>query len=503
MSMKHYEALRQRHPRFLCRRPVWRRTDEALEIQLDFEIPDLAQFRPGLSIPLPQDDALRRRALTLPDAWIERMVWTIALVELISYWKACCPPVVEVEGLALDDWEKAWWLELYRHGLGEFFYRQGIDPDAGSAPMMRIVGLGADASSLQSPKPDPAPAQPPRWLIPVGGGKDSVVSLARLAPRDSEDADLRLAMAINATPAALATMDVAGLDETRRVLVRRDFDRGLIELNARGYLNGHTPFSALVAAVAQLVAVLHGAGPIVLSNEGSASDSSVTALEVNHQWSKSLAFESAFRDLQARRMPYGADYFSLLRPFSELAIAREFARYPAYHDVFVSCNLGGRENRWCGHCGKCLFIAIMLAPFLGMARVDALLGRALLADPALAEAFDGLTGALPTKPWECVGTRAEVQRALVLACRRMGWRRGAEGVPALIARWLGQVAEGRFGGVALDDAGAAYWDGSLPDPLQQFDESLHIPALFRARIATMLAEGADAFAIEEEPDHVQ
>lgn len=474
MQEKDYQQLRTRYPVFVIRSPRWRLTAAELDIVFDFEIPGLTRFAPRLTFPLSRAN----QAALLPAAWIEHLVQDLALIEMISYWKCCCPPVVRIEGWQPDPEEADWWYQVYRNGLGEFFYRNGITPDE---PLLSFEYL-----SEARPEPLPAATAELRFdavLVPVGGGKDSVVTLERL----SSEPRRRVAFAINATAAALGTMERAGITPADRVLVRRQLDPALLELNRRGFLNGHTPFSALVAFVAELAALLHGCGFVALSNEASASDATVAGSDINHQWSKSFAFETLFRGHEERAYPWPIEYFSLLRPFSELAIAREFCRYPQYHDVFLSCNLGGRTNRWCGACGKCLFVALILLPFLGEKHVRTLIAADILERAELEEAFDGLVGLRPTKPWECVGTVAEVNIALELAVKKAGWLGPDARPPALVRRWLEARREGSL---PPTPGGSRH-----PFRLQTTED--HIPAEFRPAIACFLADGAAAFPDSE------
>ena len=65
----------------------------------------------------------------------------------------------------------------------------------------------------------------------------------------------------------------------------------MLQLNSEGYINGHTPFSAIVAFSSVLTAALNGQKYITLSNENSANESTVKDSKVNHQYSKSYEFE--------------------------------------------------------------------------------------------------------------------------------------------------------------------------------------------------------------------
>ena len=102
-------------------------------------------------------------------------------------------------------------------------------------------------------------------------------------------------------------------------------------------------------------------------------------------------------------------YFSFLRPLSELQIASLFAQCEAYHPVFRSCNVGSKTDSWCGHCPKCLFTWMILSPFLSKEQLTAIFGKDLMADESLRPILEELNGTAAVKPFECVGTVEEVQ----------------------------------------------------------------------------------------------
>jgi hypothetical protein len=210
----------------------------------------------------------------------------------------------------------------------------------------------------------------------------------------------------------------AGYSDSQIIQVRRTIDPTLLELNKRGYLNGHTPFSAIVAFSSLVFAYLSGKKYIVLSNESSANESNCQLstvdcqLSVNHQYSKSTEFERDFREYVSRLSPELPEYFSLLRPWNELQITRAFTRFPKYFPVFQSCNVGTKTNTWCNNCAKCLYVYIMLAAFLPRDTVNRIFGEDLLEKQELSGLLEGLINPAIDKPFECVGTREEINAAL-------------------------------------------------------------------------------------------
>jgi hypothetical protein len=186
----------------------------------------------------------------------------------------------------------------------------------------------------------------------------------------------------------------------------------MLELNKQGFLNGHTPFSAIVAFSTIIAAMLTGKKYIVLSNENSANETTVKDSFVNHQYSKSYEFEEDFEWYIRTVTNSDIHYFSLLRPLAEIQIAALFSRFDKYHGIFRSCNVGSKTGIWCCDCPKCLFVYIILCPFIAEDNMIKMFGEKLLDKPSLEEDFKKLTGILEDKPFECVGTRKEVMVAL-------------------------------------------------------------------------------------------
>ena len=392
-----YEQLRKAYPSFIYHAYSVALSDQWLRLEFHFSIPGLSEFRPRWDI------AIAHPSSILPsDPKLRDLVFSLGLVELISYWKLTCAPEIQVECGALSDDQSRWWKKLYARGLGEFFYTNGIRSGDG---FVRVLPY----ESADGNVPDNSNAHNHRdmVLIPVGGGKDSAVTLDLFKTIAG-----RFAFMINPSKAALDTVRTGAISEDNVITAHRVLDKNMLDLNARGFLNGHTPFSALVAFSSLVVAYVQGIDFIALSNESSANESTVLHSDVNHQYSKSYEFETDFIDYQALYLSTGISYFSMLRPLSELGIAKIFSRLEAYHPVFRSCNVGSKNDVWCAYCPKCLFVYIILSPFLAQDRMVRIFGRNMLDDLSLATELDKLVGIVAEKPFECVGSRDEVNAAL-------------------------------------------------------------------------------------------
>ena len=288
-----------------------------------------------------------------------------------------------------------------------------------------------------------AAALPHRLAVPLGGGKDSLVLTESVRPLDP------LLVTVNPNAMVRGVVAHLGLDA---VEIRRTIDPRLLELNARGAYNGHVPATAVVSAIAVVGAVVHGYDRIAMAVERSASEESrvVDGVAVNHQFSKSLQFEEALRGAIGDRVAVDLDYFSALRPFSELLIARAFARMPELHPLFCSCNRAFRSDgttaigTWCADCDKCRFVALVMAPFLDPEQVVGIFGANVLDDSGQVSGFAQLISA--DKPFECVGERREAAAALGFLAHQPRWAHSA------VVRALAAAAEDLAGADPATDA---------------------------------------------------
>lgn len=336
------------------------------------------------------------------DDLLHNLAFHIGMVELISYWKLSCAPVVEIQPHILSLNQIQWWKKLYFNGLGEFFYVNGIETNIHDFMDIRTSGKTLPPASPYNGNGE--------TIVPVGGGKDSVVSLGLLLKANRKIRP----MIINPRRASSECARIAGFDESNTIIVERTLDPLLLQLNKEGFLNGHTPFSAMLAFVAAYTAVSANFSYIALSNESSASEATVPGTEINHQYSKSIDFEQDFREYIAEHIAPGLEYFSLLRPLNELQIASLFSKMTAYHGVFKSCNVGSKTDSWCCNCPKCLFTWIMLMPFLEQTQLQHIFGENLAEKISLQPVLSSLLGETSSKPFECVGTVDEVQAAVMV-----------------------------------------------------------------------------------------
>ena len=112
-----------------------------------------------------------------------------------------------------------------------------------------------------------------------------------------------------------------------RLIMKRDLDPKLFEMNKQGYYNGHVPISGIIAFVLTTAAYVYDYTYIIMSNEKSANEGNTVmdSIEINHQRSKSYQFESDFSQYIKKYLSLDVEYFSLLRGMYELRIVKIFS----------------------------------------------------------------------------------------------------------------------------------------------------------------------------------
>ena len=348
---------------------------------------------------------------------LDRCLRYLFIVSGISYYKTTVASTIVIDPFTLTKEQARFFQSLYVNGLGEFSYLNKIDVATRVSFPSRASGHHATIPQLGLRR---------RTAIPVGGGKDSVVTIEALKRTGEPICLISLG---NYEPIAR----VAKCSGLEHLVVTRSIDPLLFELNKNGAYNGHVPISAIIAFVMPVAAILYGFDSVALSNERSANLPNVVrddGFEVNHQYSKSYDFEERVSDFFADNVLPGFNYFSFLRPLSELAISRLFSRTKIYDSVFTSCGSSFKSSkasengkrRWCLRCHKCRSTFLLLAPFFDRQQLIEIFGSNLLDDPEQRDGFRLLIGDGGHKPFECVGSEKEYYAALGMLAKMPEWK---------------------------------------------------------------------------------
>ncbi len=354
------------------------------------------------------------RALSATESQVlDRIFRLVFLTSGVSYYKAYIPKTLICESFPIDENTAEFLHKFYEKGLAEFGFRNGISLNN----HFRIQSTAAPATApiaLNLPR---------RTCVPVGGGKDSIVTIECLK-RSGEPLIL---FSLGDAEPINACITTAQLPFIR---VHRRLDGALLRLNEAGALNGHVPITGILSAIALACAVMAGFDTVAMSNEHSASvpNLKIDGIEINHQFSKSLDFEQTLSDYLQDRITPSITYFSLLRPLSEIEIARRFSSYPAYFGVFRSCNTAFRQSRaargrqWCCDCPKCRFVFLALSLFVAKPELIGIFGHNILDDETQRDGFAELCGLQEHKPFECVGETSESAGVMSYLGDHPDWR---------------------------------------------------------------------------------
>lgn len=390
-----FDQLRQSYPEFVYKGFEFEQGPNTLKITYNFAISNLTEFHPHLVFPLEGKIDPREN---------EQLIFLLGMVEALSYWKATCSPQFIVRAGRLTINQIGFFQDLLINGLGEFFYKNHIDF---RQPDFVKFDVNPDRNFIAGVPTEPFDGD----LVLVGGGKESAVMLELLKKINTD----KTVMYVNPTPAAQSLTKQAGIKNIIKVI--RQIDPQLLKLNEQGFLNGHTPFSAYLSFLGVLVAQIYNLKNVIVGNEADANEGNLDYLgfNINHQFSKSFDYESKFNQL-LRTLFIKQNYFSLLRPLSELQIAFLFSKHPAYHELFISCN---RRHglAWCGKCAKCINSYLILTPFLNRNQLLKIFGDDFLREENLVilKQIMELEG---TKPFDCVASYETAKSAFVLMIKK-------------------------------------------------------------------------------------
>lgn len=343
---------------------------------------------------------------SVPRGLLEKLLQNLHLILGISYSKLYCATKIEIP-YALSKEEADFWNTVYKKGLGEFFYKNKLDPKI-SPKFPFNKNLKTESFRIEKNN---------KFFVAVSGGKDSIVT-AELLKGKGIDATAIFTETQKNSPLVDKVIEVSGLDYSK---VKRHLDWKVLNKN-EGYFQGHIPISAIYAFLAVLCCVLYKRTYFAVSNEHSSNFGNIKykGEVINHQWSKSFEFESLFQNYLKNFITPDIYYFSLLRPFYEIRIAEIFSKYKKYFPYFSSCNKNfliekTQSELWCGHCPKCIFVFLMLSPFLSKEKLISIFGKNLLEDKNLLPLFSDILGFGKMKPFDCVGAFEESKAALYLA----------------------------------------------------------------------------------------
>ncbi len=363
---------------------------------------------------------------------IEKLLQSLHIILGVSYWKFYpvkfsksdiflkakqfdwlnCATSIKMP-YALSKKEADFWSTVYKKGLGEFFYKNNLDPKISPKFIHKKVKFQI-SQEIKNKLLN-------RCLVGIGGGKDSIVSAELLKQAGFDITSFHIETG-KESDLVNNVIKAIGVPELK---IQRTLDE---KVHQKHQYNGHIPVSAIYAFLGILSGVLYKYSYIIVSNERSSNFGNINykGLEVNHQWSKSFEFETLFSEYIKEFISPDVRYFSLLRGFYEIRIVEMFSKMKKYFPLFSSCNRNFtiKEKQhgglWCCQCAKCVFAFILLSAFLSKKELLQIFGKNLYQQENLLPIFKDILGLGNIKPFDCVGTFKEAQTALFLARNKFG-----------------------------------------------------------------------------------
>ncbi len=375
-------------------------------------------------------------ATDIPKELLEKLLQSLHIILGISYYKFYCGPAERANPAqrgatkvklpyALSKGEAEFWNIVYKKGLGDFFYKNNLNPKISPQfPYKKNTKISNLKFKISNS----------RCLVGIGGGKDSIVA-AELLKQNGFDITAFVVQTNKESALINSIIETIGIGDLK---IQRFLDWQVFQQHQ---YNGHIPISAVYAFLGVFAAALYNYSYVIMGNEYSSNFGNLKykGLLVNHQWSKSFEFEKLFQDYVKNSISPDIFYFSLLRPFYEIRIVKMFAQYKKYFPHFSSCNSNFKINPnhreslhqsalsqrksamlqgnmlWCGQCAKCVFAFTLLSAYLGKKELLDIFGKNLYEDKNLLPLFKDILGFGTMKPFDCIGTFQEARVAMHLA----------------------------------------------------------------------------------------
>lgn len=361
-------------------------------------------------IALPKDFKIR-------DDFNDDIAWNIlfhaSIAFGISYYKLSPTQKIIVNTWNLTPAQKDFWRDFYILGLGEFFYTNNID----FRDLAFFEGTWEDFQEKISFSLED------KFLLPIGWWKDSIVTAQLLENKKSKITPYIFWKSDNIKE------DFLKIYGKEKLLVSRKLSSKLFEMNEQWYYNWHVPITWLISFITFFVAYAYNYKHIIFSNEKSADiwNTKFHGEEVNHQYSKSIDFENKISLYLETYISSNMKYYSYLRDFYEIEIAKLFSKIgKEYFPYFSSCNKNfsitkKTWQKWCNNCSKCLFVYIILRPFLTSTETIDIFGEELYNKKELEKLFYEIIWISGIKPFECVWEIQEAQLWVFLFYEKNKW----------------------------------------------------------------------------------
>ncbi|MCJ7786946.1 hypothetical protein MUP06_01905, partial [Patescibacteria group bacterium] len=177
--MEKVEFFRKKYSQFTYESFSSKIFNNDLEISFKFVIEPGITFNPKITI----KNIDKKNMGLIGNRVLNNLIFHLGLIELLSYWKTTCSPEIIIKAGFLNSEQLSFWKDLIIKGMGQFFYENRInfkkpaflDITCPKSNQLSRFDLDRFNGKLKN-----------RYLVPVGGGKDSIVTLEILKKAKKE-----------------------------------------------------------------------------------------------------------------------------------------------------------------------------------------------------------------------------------------------------------------------------------------------------------------------------
>jgi UDP-N-acetyl-alpha-D-muramoyl-L-alanyl-L-glutamate epimerase len=322
---------------------------------------------------------------------------------------------ISASGLSVSDSLQSLWHACSRNNWAEWRYLNNI-------PFHQPPPL---TSSSHSPAFSPISISPNRSLLLFSGGKDSLACSIILDTRQEaydtffvlQSKDGRIDLQRTLVSSVLKHTHSSHHHES--ILFEDYIQAPISTCTPYNFLGVETGFAETVSFIfkSALYAAAYDYSTIYLGNEAASDEANftwdVTDEPVNHQWSKSRHAENLIEEYIRSHL---ISNFKLSSPLRDLHDPDIFSIVSSRPDALRhahSCNI---NKPWCKRCSKCCYVWLSYCAYIGYDFAFSVFHENLFDVESLRPVFRSLY--VGHKPFECVGRRRDVLKALGLCIER-------------------------------------------------------------------------------------
>lgn len=359
---------------------------------------------------------LHEMASSLGELQTRKLLFHSILFDLQNFMSAGIDVVdVTAFGIPIHDDLAALWTECAKHQWAEWRYKNNLPQN----PLPKLVGCNTQNHQRSIVTTESGN------LLMFSGGKDSLATSIML---DEMGCDYDTFFVLQSKDGRMDLQrqligDVLKFTKSRRhheVMLFEDYIMAPIETCTKYKFKGiDTDFAETISCMFK--SVLYAAAlnfdTVFLGNEEASDEANftwdLTGEEVNHQWGKTLAAETAINNYVSQHLVSNLKFTSPLRKMHDPEIFEIAKSRP---EALIKCHSCNIYKPWCRRCSKCCYIWLSYCAYLGYDFAFAAFHENLFDVPENIQVFRELY--IGHKPFDCVGRKDDVIQAFKICIER-------------------------------------------------------------------------------------